>query len=148
MVGVVESNNMKKYDFSSLTQLEQLHDETVNNIVVNNNELNLYIDELHFEYGNQYSKCKIIFSDFEEIYSDVTFTFFKLYNDKIKSGKKFYLDEFVSHINKHKFSFEISDIYVGYERFLIVGRVSNCKVKYGNIIQVSIDAKSVIYDFY
>ena len=45
---VVESNNMKKYDFSSLTHLEQLHDETVNNIVVNNNELNLYIDELHF----------------------------------------------------------------------------------------------------
>jgi excinuclease UvrABC helicase subunit UvrB len=58
------------------------------------------------------------------------------------------IDEFDSYINKHKFSFEISDIYVGYERFLIVGRVSNCKVKYGNIIQVSIDAKSITYDFY
>ena len=47
-----------------------------------------------------------------------------------------------------KISIEIRDIYEGYEKILIVGKITNGKIRYGNFVQLYIDTKSVTYEFY
>ena len=145
MDGVVENNKMKKYTISLLPQIEQLHDEIIDRIEVINNNLVLHFDELHLV--NKYSKCKIMFSQFEEIFSDVSFTFLNIHKNKIKSGRKIYLDEFIEYKKNRNFFIEICDIYEGYERLLIVGKIVNCKISYGNYVQLCIDTKSITYEF-
>ena len=48
---------------------------------------------------------------------------------------------------KRNFFIEICDIYEGYERIFIVGKIVNCKISYGNYVQLCIDTKSVTYEF-
>lgn len=148
MDGVVENKNMKQYNIFLTHHIEQFHDEVIDKIEVTDNKLVLYIDELHFDYGNKFTKCRIIFSQFEDIFSDISFIFMNIHKNKIKSGKKLYLDEFFNYTKKQKISIEIRDIYEGYEKILIVGKITNGKMKYGNFIQLHIDTKSITYEFY
>lgn len=136
---------MKKYTISLLSRIEQLHDEIIDRIEVIDNNLVLCLDELHLV--NKFTKCKIIFSEFEDIFSDVSFTFLNIYKNKIRSGRKIYLDEFIEYSKKRNFFIEICDIYEGYERIFIVGKIVNCKISYGNYVQLCIDTKSVTYEF-
>lgn len=148
MDGIVENDKMKKYNIPLLPQIEQFHDEIINRIEVISTNLILHIDDLHFDYENGFSKCKIILSQFEDIFSDVSFTFLNVHKNKIRSGRKIYLDEFLEYTNKRKFFIEICDIYEGYERMFIVGKIVNKKINYGNYVQLCIDTKSVTYEFW
>ena len=141
----MENNKMKKYTISLLSRIEQLHDEIIDRIEVIDNNLVLCLDELHLV--NKFTKCKIIFSEFEDIFSDVSFTFLNIHKNKIRSGRKIYLDEFIEYSKKRNFFIEICDIYEGYERIFIVGKIVNCKISYGNYVQLCIDTKSVTYEF-
>jgi hypothetical protein len=145
MDGIMENNKMKKYTISLLSRIEQLHDEIIDRIEVIDNNLVLCLDELHLV--NKFTKCKIIFSEFEDIFSDVSFTFLNIHKNKIRSGRKIYLDEFIEYSKKRNFFIEICDIYEGYERIFIVGKIVNCKISYGNYVQLCIDTKSVTYEF-
>lgn len=138
---------IKQYETSTLIQIEQLHDELVNRFDYEDNIFNLYIDKLHFEYGNNYEKCKLSFLGFENIFCDISITFMKLRKNKIRNGKKFYLDEFLRYIKKRKFFFEILDIYFGYGKVLIVGKTTDCRSHFGNIIHLTIDSKFVKFEF-
>lgn len=148
MDGVVENKKMKQYNISVTSHIEQFHDEVIDKIEVIDNKLVLYIDDLHFDYGNKFTKCRIIFTQFEDIFSDISFIFFKIHKNKIKSGKKLYLDEFFNYTKNKKISIEISDIYEGFEKILIVGKITNGKIIHGNFVQLHIDTKSIIYEFY
>ena len=53
MDGVVENKNMKQYNIFLTHHIEQFHDEVIDKIEVTDNKLVLYIDELHFDYGNK-----------------------------------------------------------------------------------------------
>lgn len=137
----------REYNTSNILQMEQFHDEIVNKFDFADNKFILYLDDLHFDYGYDEKKCKIIFSNIEDIFSDISFTFMKIYKTKIKKGKKLYLDEFAKYTRKQDFSFEIHDIFLGYEKILIVGKIVNCKFKYGNFLCLSIDSACITYQF-
>ena len=97
---------MKQNNISVNSHIEQFHDEVIDKIEVIDNKLVLYIDELHFDYGNKFTKCRIIFTQFEDIFSDISFIFLNIHKNKIKSGKKLYLDEFLNYTKNKKISLE------------------------------------------
>ena len=46
---------MKQYNISVTSHIEQFHDEVIDKIEVIDNKLVLYIDDLHFDYGNKFT---------------------------------------------------------------------------------------------
>ena len=137
----------REYNISNILQMEQFHDEIVNKLDFDNNNFVLYLDDLHFDYGYGEKKCKIIFSNIEDLFSDVSFTFIKINKTKIKKGKKLFLDEFSKYIMKQDFSIEIHNMYIGYEKVLIIGKIVDCNVKYGDFLYLSIESACITYHF-
>lgn len=110
--------NLSNYN----TLLEKMHDETITRIVVKNDTLSLYIDELHF--SEEYTKAELMFLGFEDIYSDVYFEFFT--TDKLKiSGNTVYLDDFFNNKDYSLLQFEIVDIFSSFQNAYIKGSAKN-----------------------
>ena len=108
----------------------------------------LKFSHLHFPHEKQYNSAELIFSDFEEITSDVYIEIFERINCIITSGKRFYIDEFIPYMNQNSIILEVMDILHGYEEILIRGKIINNNNSYGEHFNLSISVKKISYKFF
>lgn len=151
MDGVRESD-MYKFEYSNSSNLfliEQMHDEIINKIECNSSNLILKFDELHFKHFDSFfDRAEMIFSGFDDIYSDVSIELYKMDGVKIKNGEKLYLDDFYNKFQDEKVNFEVLDMFVGYKSFLICGNSSKAKSPGYNKFRLTINSKTLNYIFY
>lgn len=151
MAGTQENNmseSQRDYILSDFHCLDQMHDEQIDEIRMDKDILVLKFSHLHFPHEKQYNSAELIFSDFEEITSDVYIEIFERINCIITSGKRFYIDEFIPYMNQNSIILEVMDILHGYEEILIRGKIINNNNSYGEHFNLSISVKKISYKFF
>ncbi len=137
----------KEYLLSNYDFLDQMHDETIDKISIDDNKLELTFNSLHFLHGKQYKSAKIIFSDFEDVTTDVHIDMFVKEGCNIKSGCFKYINEFIPYMKNKKIKLEVISILSGYEEIVIKGEFINENGSYGEHFLLSISAKKISYIF-
>ena len=137
----------REYLLSDYDFLDQMHDETIDEISINDNKLELTFNSLHFPHGKQYKSAKIIFNDFEDVKTDVHIDIVVKEGCNIKTGCLKYIDEFIPYMINKKIKLEVISILFGYEEIVIIGEFINEKGSYGEHFQLWISTKRVIYTF-
>lgn len=134
-------------DLSKLNLIEQMHDELINEIEYNSSTLILKFNELHFQHFNKlYSRAEMIFSDIQDINSDISLELYAMNGLKIDCGEKIYLDDFFNRFPKG-ITIEVLDIFLGYENFLIYGNLLDTGHIEYNKIRLLINSKNLKYCF-
>lgn len=145
-------NNMyiKEYsDFTKSIVVEQMHDEIVNEICCTSSSVTLKFNKLHFQHFNKsFKSAEMIFSDIDDVYSDVNVELYKMEKLKIYNGEKLYMDDFHHMYSNKTISFEVLDLFIGYQSFLICGNLIDFDMKEYNKIRLSISSKTLKYCFY
>ena len=141
-------SEIQTYKIEDINRLSQMHDEIVNRFDYDKDNFILYIDNLQLNSRLNLKKCKIIFSVFEDLFYDVYFIFFKFKKNKIKYGKKIYLEELLKNKKNKKFEFEILDIFLGYNVVLLSCKVYTSKKICKSKFHLYIHSKYISYYYY
>lgn len=149
MVGVQENNmcEIKNYLLADYNFLDQMHDEIIDDIVVNENQVELVFNSLHFPHIKNYKTAKIIFNDLEDANADAYFNIFLMDRGTIKNGYCRYIDEILPDIKKKTLKFEIIDITVGYNMVMILGKTIRENNERRENFQLVISTKKISYIF-
>ena len=126
----------------------QMHDERIDEIYVKENNVILLFKEILHPVLNE-SHCKIMFSGFEDVNSDISILVFNIDKDLNVFGRKIYFDEFInSFVNKGQPIMDIINILYGYYKIVIRGvllRKSGYAEK-NILIQIEAKEMSFIWD--
>lgn len=125
-----------------------MHDEIIDDIIVNNNQFELVFNDLHFPHTKNYKTARIVFNDLEDTNTDVFFNVFFMDGYTIKNGYSKYIDEVLPYIKKEGLRLEIIDIMVGYNTIMILGKFIKKNNEYGESFQLVISTeKNFLYLF-
>lgn len=143
-MGEIRDFLLSDYDF-----LEQMHDEQIDEIIISENKLELIFSTLHFSYDNNSKSARIVFSDLEDITSDVYVSIFVKKGEIIKGGCVKYIDDFFQYFKKENIKLEVTDILTGYDLIMIQGRIVNSDNSYREEnFQMVISTNRITYCFY
>ncbi len=128
--------------------LDQMHDEKINEITINKNEIALIFNELHFLHTKKYSSAKILFKDLEDVNCDAYVRIFVEKQCIIEEGIILNIDEFIKYLKKEKIKLEVIDILQGYDLIMIVGCFVNIDNSYRDErFQLVVSTEKVSYIF-
>lgn len=123
----------------------QMHDERVDEIYVKENNVIFSFKKILHPVFNE-RQCKIVFSGFEDINSDISILAFNMDTDLNILGRKLYFDDFInSFIYKGQPIMDIIDILYGYCKIVIRGALLRKSGYTEKNILIQIEAKEISF---
>lgn len=138
---------IKNYSLADFNFLDQMHDEIIDDIIVNDNQVELIFNSLHFSHTRNYKTAKIVFKDLEDVNADIYFNVFVMDGYTTINGYHKYIDEILPDIKKEKLRLEIIDIMVGYNTVMISGEFIRENNEYRENFQIFISTEKISYIF-
>ncbi len=109
------------FDSKSVNIPFQMHDEIIGRIILTESSIQLCFDDIHF--NSEHSKAILSFSGMEEVSCSACLEVYEVKRTKISKGEIYFTEDFESFFLDNGFSLIVVDMWVGYESFMITGKV-------------------------
>lgn len=135
----------EKFSLDTPNLIYQMHDERIDEIYVKENNVILSFKEIIHPLFNE-KQCKIMFSGFEDVNTDILVSVFNTDSDLNISGRKLYFDDFInSFVHKEQPIMDIIDILYGFCKIVIRGVLLRKSGYSERNILIQIEAKEMSF---
>lgn len=144
----------ESYDISKFPYLDSMHDLKISKIELINDTVVLRYDNIafceskyvdgstyYFEHKD-FKSCEIVFKNSQDSYSEIRHV-----NKLSIRAKKYYIDDFIKHMDSKKYMIETLYFYYGYNTVVIMGVLCDIKGRYHDKCIITIPTTEVIYNW-